>query len=247
RDHTLHSRSEREAMHSTLSVLALAFCFIAVASKSPAEPRIFVLTIALEVIAFASARTRTKTGLLSSPLVPPSASSFSSSSSSSSSYLSSISTPSRANPEVFLSFRGPDTRKGFVDCLYARLIDAGINVFRDDKDLRPGEKIHDALLESIKQSKISIPIISKDYASSRSCLMELAQMLECEKADTQRIVPIFYDINPTHLKRQRGCVRQSFLEHENRGVDCKDIAKWKQALREIAERTGHDLQTKYNG
>ncbi|XP_039165170.1 uncharacterized protein LOC120291585 [Eucalyptus grandis] len=49
------------------------------------------------------------------------------------------------NHYVFLSFRGPDTRNGFVDHLYHRLNDVGLPfhpnfVFRDDKDLPFGEK-----------------------------------------------------------------------------------------------------------
>ncbi|XP_039165885.1 disease resistance protein RPV1-like [Eucalyptus grandis] len=233
-------QSEREAMNPALSMLALAFCFIALASISPIQPVFFIAMIVLPVIADTITRTWTKPGLVSSPPVPPSSSSFSPPSFSSSN-LSSISISSVTNPEVFLSFRGPDTCKVFADSLYTRLIDSGINVFRDSNDRHPGETICDALLEAIKQSKISIPIISKDYTSSRHCLMELAQMLECEKANNQLIVPIFYDINPIDLKYQCGCVGESLRKHENRGVDRKDFAEWKQALREIAETKGYDL------
>ncbi|KAK2632781.1 hypothetical protein EUGRSUZ_L01088 [Eucalyptus grandis] len=157
------------------------------------------------------------------------------------------STSSRTNYDVFLSFRGPDTRKQFTDCLYHALRGARIDVFIDDKDLCPGEEIDNALNESIKQSKMSIPIISKDYASSRSCLMELAQMVECKKEDNQLIVPIFYDVVPADLKHLRGCVEESFRKHEERGIDHKDIAKWRQALQEIAKMKGYDLLNKYNG
>ncbi|XP_056162557.1 disease resistance protein RPV1-like [Syzygium oleosum] len=155
---------------------------------------------------------------------------------------SSISTSSRNNYEVFLSFRGPDTRKGFADCLYTSLINARIIVFRDDNELDPGDNIPDALVQSIKQSKISIPIISKDYASSKSCLMELAQMVECNEADAQLIVPIFYDIDPADLKYQRGCVGESFSKHESRGIDREVIKKWKEALEKITVTKGHDLR-----
>lgn len=148
---------------------------------------------------------------------------------------------------MFLSFRGPDTREGFADCLYTSLINARIRVFRDNNDLDPGEIIPDALVQSIKQSKISIPIISKDYASSKSCLMELAQMVECKEADAQLIVPIFYDIDPTDLKYQRGCVWESFSKHECRRIDRKAIDKWKQALGKITEMMGYDLRKTNKG
>ncbi|KAI6682314.1 hypothetical protein NL676_036195 [Syzygium grande] len=80
--------------------------------------------------------------------------------------------------EVFLSFRGRDTRTGLTDYLYNSLVDAGVCVFRDDDELRIGEKIGPDLLRAIKSSKISIPILSPDYASSKCCLRELARMIE---------------------------------------------------------------------
>ncbi|KAF8028483.1 hypothetical protein BT93_E1181 [Corymbia citriodora subsp. variegata] len=77
--------------------------------------------------------------------------------------------------------------------------------------------------------------------------MELAQMMECNKADNRSIVPIFYDINPAELKYPSEPVKDSFCKHEKRGVDPGDIAKWKQALRDVAAVKGHDLPNGYNG
>ncbi|XP_039164576.1 disease resistance protein RPV1-like isoform X2 [Eucalyptus grandis] len=161
--------------------------------------------------------------------------------------LSSTSTLSRTNYEVFLSFRGPDTRQGFADCLFRNLIHARIMVFKDDEELDPGENVPDALVQSIKQSKISIPILSQDYANSKSCLMELAQMVECQEEGGQLIVPIFYDVKPADLKYRRGRVGEAFFKHEKRGVDCKVIDIWKQALEKIADMEGYDLQNTDTG
>ncbi|XP_039164316.1 disease resistance protein RPV1-like isoform X2 [Eucalyptus grandis] len=153
--------------------------------------------------------------------------------------LSSISTLSRTNYEVFLSFRGPDTRQGFADYLFRDLIHARIMVFKDDEELDPGENVPDALVQSIKQSKISIPILSQDYANSKSCLMELAQMVECQEAGTQMVVPIFYNVSPADLKYQLNCVGEAFRKHEERGVDRMVIDNWKQALKKIADMEGY--------
>ena len=43
--------------------------------------------------------------------------------------------------DVFLSFRGEDTRKNFTDHLYTALQNAGIHTFRDDDELPKGEEI----------------------------------------------------------------------------------------------------------
>uniref|UniRef100_A0A2N9FER5 TIR domain-containing protein n=1 Tax=Fagus sylvatica TaxID=28930 RepID=A0A2N9FER5_FAGSY len=89
---------------------------------------------------------------------------------------SSSSAVSGGEYEVFLSFRGKDTRKSFTDYLFHDLDYEGIRTFRDDEELRVGEEIGPALLKAIEESKISIPIFSRDYASSKWCLRELAKM-----------------------------------------------------------------------
>ncbi|KAK3436987.1 hypothetical protein EUGRSUZ_C01839 [Eucalyptus grandis] len=107
--------------------------------------------------------------------------------------------------EVFLSFRGLDTRKGFTDHLYTRLVDAGIHAFKDDNELRHGKKIGPDLLTAIKNSKILIPIISLNYGSSSWCLNELVQIMECQNSNIGHLVlPIFTKWEPTHVRHQIG-------------------------------------------
>ncbi|PKI38094.1 hypothetical protein CRG98_041513 [Punica granatum] len=48
--------------------------------------------------------------------------------------------------EVFLSFRGPDSRQGHADVLYNDMRTAGIRVFGDDDELDIGDKIDLALV-----------------------------------------------------------------------------------------------------
>ena len=72
----------------------------------------------------------------------------------------------RWNYDVFLSFRGEDTRKNFTDHLYTALIQAGIHTFRDDNELPRGEEISPQLVKAIEGSRISIVVFSKHYASS---------------------------------------------------------------------------------
>ncbi|KAK3435722.1 hypothetical protein EUGRSUZ_C00428 [Eucalyptus grandis] len=69
--------------------------------------------------------------------------------------------------DVFLSFRGPDSRKGFTSHLYQRLQEARVRVFRDDDELPLGEEIGPQLFQAIDNSKISTPILSECYASSK--------------------------------------------------------------------------------
>ncbi|KAI3421575.1 uncharacterized protein J3R85_012080 [Psidium guajava] len=141
--------------------------------------------------------------------------------------------------EVFLSFRGPDTRKGITDHLYTRLIEAGVRTYKDNEDLRIGEEIGPELLEAIEQSKISIPILSKSYASSKWCLMELTKMVECRKKKGQIIMPIFYYVNPSELRHQNGGYSKALPAHKrNKRVDNETIGKWRAALSEVGRLKG---------
>ncbi|XP_056172675.1 disease resistance protein RPV1-like [Syzygium oleosum] len=157
------------------------------------------------------------------------------------------STSSGYDYEVFLSFRGPDTREGFTDFLCTSLKDAGIRTFKDDEELRVGEEFAPELLKAINQSKISIPIFSKDYASSVWCLKEVAQMVECKKNKGQKIMPIFYDVDPAEVRYQTGGYGKAFLSHEKRKRhDKKTMQEWKDALSAIGAINGWDLHSEKN-
>ncbi|KAF8034674.1 hypothetical protein BT93_C0862 [Corymbia citriodora subsp. variegata] len=140
--------------------------------------------------------------------------------------------------DVFLSFRGIDTRKGFTDHLYTRLVDAGIHVFKDDDELCQGKRIGPDLLAAIKNSKILIPIISLNYGSSCWCLNELVQVMECHDSNMGHLVlPIFYKVEPTHVRHQIGSFGDAFRMHE-RHSDQTILEKWKQALNEVSSLKG---------
>uniref|UniRef100_A0A6N2LLC9 TIR domain-containing protein n=1 Tax=Salix viminalis TaxID=40686 RepID=A0A6N2LLC9_SALVM len=91
----------------------------------------------------------------------------------------------RWNYDVFLSFRGEDTRKTITDHLYSALIQAGIHTFRDDNELPRGEEISPQLLRAIEGSRISVVVFSTNYASSRWCLDELVKIIECRQKTHQ--------------------------------------------------------------
>ena len=78
--------------------------------------------------------------------------------------------------DVFLSFRGEDTRDKFISHLVVALRQKGVNFFIDDK-LDRGHQISKSLLKSIEESRISIIIFSQNYASSTWCLDELVKII----------------------------------------------------------------------
>ncbi|XP_042491002.1 TMV resistance protein N-like [Macadamia integrifolia] len=152
-------------------------------------------------------------------------------------FASSSSSSSASSYEVFLSFCGKDTRTTFTDHLYHALLDAGIYTFRDNEELRMGETIGPELITAIEQSRISIPIFSKNYASSKWCLIEITKILECKNTMGQVVLPIFYNIEPSAVRNQTGSYAKAFKEHQNCYGD-PTMQKWKEALRKVGSLKG---------
>ncbi|XP_050110160.1 disease resistance protein RUN1-like isoform X2 [Malus sylvestris] len=139
--------------------------------------------------------------------------------------------------DVYLSFRGQDTRN-FVEHLHLALVDAGLNAFIDSQ-LRRGEDISFALNQAIEGSKSSIIVFSKNYAESRWCLDELVKIMEFGRTVGQIIFPIFYGVDPSDVMKQTGTLATAFLKHEQLFYAVKEKLKlWRSALAEAGNLAG---------
>ncbi|KAL1803616.1 hypothetical protein ACET3Z_032263 [Daucus carota] len=142
--------------------------------------------------------------------------------------------------DVFLSFRGQDTRTNFISHLYHALDQAGIVTFKDDPALEKGEEISSALRQAITNSKMFVLVISQNYAASSWCLDELVEILTCKRTKNQ-VIPVFYHVNPSDLRHHKGSFGVALKKHEKRhSVD--RIQKWKSALTEVAALSGYHLE-----
>ncbi|KAL7584534.1 hypothetical protein Lser_V15G45137 [Lactuca serriola] len=145
--------------------------------------------------------------------------------------------------DVFLSFRGEDTRKNFIDHLYYALQQKSISTYKDDERIKKGNRISDELMESIADSKFFIIVFSKNYASSSWCLNELLKIMECHKSTQQTVYPVFYDVEPSEVRSQIGAVGEAFAKHENEEA----AGKWRKALKEAADVAGWELKNTADG
>uniref|UniRef100_A0A6N2KQF3 TIR domain-containing protein n=1 Tax=Salix viminalis TaxID=40686 RepID=A0A6N2KQF3_SALVM len=134
----------------------------------------------------------------------------------------------RWNYDVFLSFRGEDTRKQFTDHLYSALIQAGIHTFRDDNELPRGEEISpDGLSETM------LPLMSR--------------LLSAGKKFTG-FLPIFYDTDPSDIRKQTGSYTKAFDEHEEHFKgEMEKVNRWREALTQAANLSGWGLNNETNG
>ncbi|XP_048436908.1 disease resistance protein Roq1-like isoform X1 [Pyrus x bretschneideri] len=143
--------------------------------------------------------------------------------------------------DVFLSFRGVDTRKGFVSHLHHELSKCqGITTFMDDRELEGGTSIHLELPSAIKESHIAIVVLSPNYASSKWCLDELTTILQCMEARNS-VLPVFYQTDPSDVGNQRGCFAEAFAEHEEKliGIEGKKkVLQWKADLKTVSKICG---------
>lgn len=112
---------------------------------------------------------------------------------------------------MFLSFRGIDTRNTFTGHLYEGLKNRGINTFLDDKRIADGESISEELPKAIEESQFALVVFSKNFATSKWCLNELVKIMECNKEENgQTAIPIFYDVDQSHVRNQRGDFEKAF-------------------------------------
>ncbi|ESR51771.1 hypothetical protein CICLE_v10030550mg [Citrus x clementina] len=135
--------------------------------------------------------------------------------------------------DVFLSFRGEDTRDTITRNLYNSLHDHGVRVFKDDYGLARGDEIAPSLIDAIYDSAASIIILSPNYGSSRWCLEELAKICELNRL----ILPVFYKVDPSDVRRQQGPFKQDFERHQDRfGEDT--VSKWRKAMMKVGGISG---------
>ncbi|XP_060173802.1 TMV resistance protein N-like isoform X8 [Lycium barbarum] len=140
--------------------------------------------------------------------------------------------------DVFLSFRGKDTRRTFVSHLYNALKQRGIHTFKDDERLETGKIISDELLKAIEEAKFAVVIFSKSYASSRWCLEELAHIIKC-KSELELVIPVFYDVSPSDVRHQNPPFAKSFSKHEKKYKDdLEKVQRWRDAFAKAGEIKG---------
>ncbi|KAK1430918.1 hypothetical protein QVD17_14036 [Tagetes erecta] len=151
-------------------------------------------------------------------------------------------TQKRFKYDVFLSFRGEDTRKSFVDHLYHALERKSIITYKDDEKIKKGKRISDELVRATEDSKFYIIVFSKNYASSSWCLDELVKIMECQKTKERTAYPVFYDVEPTEVRKQSGAVGEAFAKHKE-----EVVKKWRVALREAADLVGWELKNTFDG
>ncbi|KAI9092471.1 hypothetical protein K1719_027599 [Acacia pycnantha] len=136
--------------------------------------------------------------------------------------------PSGWSYDVFLSYRGDDNCSSFVRHLYNFLCQQGVRAFDNDELGKTSREN----LKALQESRIAIIVISKNYASSPSCLNSLAIIHKCFRMERRLIYPIFYDVEPLEVQYQTKSYGEVFARLEK--IFKQHVQKWRLALSEVA-------------
>nr|AHN95342.1 DM2E [Arabidopsis thaliana] len=157
---------------------------------------------------------------------------------------SSLSLPSPATSvsrnwkhDVFPSFHGADVRRTFLSHIKESFRRKGIDTFIDN-NIERSKSIGPELKKAIKGSKIAIVLLSRKYASSSWCLDELAEIMKCREMVGQIVMTIFYEVDPTDIKKQTGEFGKAFTK-TCRGKTKEHVERWRKALEDVATIAGY--------
>ncbi|XP_010492783.2 PREDICTED: probable disease resistance protein RPP1 [Camelina sativa] len=138
--------------------------------------------------------------------------------------------------DVFPSFSGQDVRRTFLSHFLEGLKNKGIKTFIDNGIMR-SESINSELVRAIRESRVSIVILSKNYASSSWCLNELQLIMDCRASLGRTVMTIFYNVEPSDVRKQTGDFGKAF-EENCYGKTEEEKQRWTQALTQVSVIAG---------
>ncbi|XP_010477756.1 PREDICTED: TMV resistance protein N-like isoform X2 [Camelina sativa] len=149
-----------------------------------------------------------------------------------------VTKPHRLKYDVFLSFRGEDTRHNITERIYDALNrKEKVRVFRDNEGMERGDEIAPSLVAAMEDSAASVVVLSPRYADSHWCLDELATLCHLRASLKRPMIPIFYEVDPSHVRKQSDHFVKDFVKHSKRFGEDK-IERWRDAMKLVGNLSG---------
>ncbi|CAN7034577.1 unnamed protein product [Brassica rapa subsp. trilocularis] len=148
--------------------------------------------------------------------------------------------PHRYKHDVFLSFRSEED--DFSERLY-NAIRKEVRVFRDDNNEgmeRGGgtDENNKRLFKAMEDSAASVVVFTQHYADSRSCLDELATLCDLGTSLDRPILPVFYKVDPSHVRKQNDHFKKDFDEHK-KIFSKEEVQRWRKAMELVGNLAGY--------
>ena len=138
---------------------------------------------------------------------------------------------------MFLSFSGQDTRNGFSSYLHDSLVREGIKTFFDYKSTNSK-----GVVKAIEGSQCSVVILSENYAFSSWCLTELCKIVERMDKFGLIVLPVFYHVNQSQIRKLSGRYEDAFKKLENNPMlNFDEVETWKTVLKRVGSLPGWTL------
>ncbi|CAN6847705.1 unnamed protein product, partial [Brassica oleracea] len=116
-----------------------------------------------------------------------------------------------------------------------------INAFKDN-EIERSQSIWHELVQAIRDSRIMVVVFSETYASSSWCLNELLEIVTCKEEFGRLVIPIFYHVDPSHVRKQTGDFGKAF-ENTCKQTKSEELkVQWQKALTDVANMGGYDSQ-----
>lgn len=110
-----------------------------------------------------------------------------------------------------------------------------------DYELEKGEEISPVLVKTIEEPEVYVIIFSQEYASSTWCLEEIVKILECKQKYGRKVMPVFYNVDPSDIRKQSGSYGEAFIKHKKRFMkEQHKVQRWQDALTQAANLSGWD-------
>ncbi|KAF3457870.1 hypothetical protein FNV43_RR02530 [Rhamnella rubrinervis] len=129
--------------------------------------------------------------------------------------------------DVYLSFNKEDPNRYIAD-------------FAGKALLLEGVELKQQQMKAINKCRVAILLLSTHYLSSNWCLEELVRILRCRQKWGIIVVPIFYHLDPSHLRKLTGVAAMALSKQKVGGFWWK---RWKSALKQASDLCGWDSST----
>ncbi|CAH2046341.1 unnamed protein product [Thlaspi arvense] len=127
--------------------------------------------------------------------------------------------------QVFINFGGDDLRCQFLPHLMSEFKTKQICI-----DVEKRSDDFAETVQSIKESKIALVIISSMYTNSSWCLNELVEITRRVEEGKLVAIPILYKVDASVVKRLEGDFGLNLWNHVKRTSEFDNLKKWKEAL-----------------
>ncbi|OIT04549.1 PREDICTED: TMV resistance protein N-like [Nicotiana attenuata] len=138
----------------------------------------------------------------------------------------------------------------FVSHLHGALKQEGIYTFKDDRNQDRGISFSKDSSRAIEESQIIVVVFCENFVLSKDCLDEVVKIMDCRKLLKKIVIPIFYDVEPSEVRRQRNNLAEAFAddsENDDEIGRSERVKRWRDALNEAGNISGFDLRKTHDG